>query len=259
MGEENESPGKKVVYKKVVYVSHYINAEHPAAVNSLLQILKSLRFTREDIIPIAPYLPPLMYLGVREYKPYFAKEFIDELFIAGPKITDNMEEEIRLAVKNGIPISCKNAGLQDALDEILTDIDQAPIFEPPKTAYLAHPVGGDVSRNITAILNIMKDISHERDDIVPIAPYITALLYLDDDIKSERALGIEENALYFQKAFIDEIILAGPTISAGMEDEIEKAYELGIPITCHNPKLKKKLKKKLKELKKEKKAQKRRT
>ena len=114
-------------------------------------------------------------------------------------------------------------------------------------AYLAHPISGDVEGNIESILCILKEIRLNEDDgdewrdIIPVAPYITALHYLDDNVPEERALGMEENSYYFEKGFIDELLLAGPYISSGMRKEIELAHSLGLPISCYNPALQEEL------------------
>ena len=46
----------------------------------------------------------------------------------------------------------------------------------------------------------------------------------------------------FEKKIIDELWLAGPAISKGMEEEIKLSLEKGIPVKCHNPNLEPELK-----------------
>ena len=112
-----------------------------------------------------------------------------------------------------------------------------------RIGYVAHPVSGDVMGNICAILGILGDIQLNREEkeewkgLIPIAPYIPSLLYRDDNDPEQRELGIEENNYYFRRRFIDELILAGPRISDGMEEEIKLAVEYEIPVSCYNPNL----------------------
>lgn len=130
-----------------------------------------------------------------------------------------------------------------------------------RIGYVAHPISGDAVGNIRSVLGILEEIRLNREereewrDIIPIAPYIVPLLYLDDDDPEQRALGIEENNYYFRRGFIDVLILAGPAISRGMYGEIEKVAEYNshargnaIDIMCHNPGLQPQLDRILEEL-----------
>lgn len=123
-----------------------------------------------------------------------------------------------------------------------------------RIGYVAHPISGDAAANVQSVLGILEEIRlnmegrEEWKGIIPIAPYIVPLLYLDDDDPVQRALGIEENNYYFRRGFIDVLILAGPTISTGMREEIVWAVEYGIPISCYTPDLRVELDKILAEL-----------
>lgn len=110
-----------------------------------------------------------------------------------------------------------------------------------RIGYVAHPISGDAGGNIRSVLGILEEIRLNREggeewkDLIPIAPYIVPLLYLDDNDPEQRKMGIEENLHYFRRGFIDVLILAGPCISGGMREEIRLAAESGIPISCYNP------------------------
>jgi len=112
-----------------------------------------------------------------------------------------------------------------------------------KIVYIAHPVGEDVGKNIKSILKILREIHLSGLDVVPFAPYLTALQYLNDHVPEERKLGMSVNRLFFEKKIIDELWLAGPAISKGMEEEIRLSLAKGIPIKCYNPGLEPELKK----------------
>ncbi len=98
-----------------------------------------------------------------------------------------------------------------------------------KVVYIAHEVRGDVQGNIRKILNICRRL-HTKD-VIPIAPYLVALQYLNDNSLEERALGIGSNAEYFRRGFIDEVCVFGSRVSTGIFGEIMLALQFGIPIT----------------------------
>ena len=119
-----------------------------------------------------------------------------------------------------------------------------------RIGYVAHPVGGDVPGNIDAILGILGEIRFNEEEkeewknLLPIAPYIVPILYLDDEVPEQRKMGMEENQYYFKRGFIDVLILAGPVISSGMYGEIEEVVEYNrqsqehkIDIICHTREL----------------------
>ena len=97
-----------------------------------------------------------------------------------------------------------------------------------KVVFIAHPVSGDILGNVKRVLEICKSV-HTKD-IIPVAPYISSLQYLNDDITEDRELGIEANLEAFHRNYIDELWLFGERISKGMKQEILLAQELGIPI-----------------------------
>jgi hypothetical protein len=99
-----------------------------------------------------------------------------------------------------------------------------------KIVYIAHPVAGDVMKNIEKILEIVRQINLTRKDVIPFAPYLQDLLALEDDRPEERAIGIRNSIAVIKSGIIDELWIYGPTISGGMRGEIDLAYELDIPI-----------------------------
>lgn len=97
-----------------------------------------------------------------------------------------------------------------------------------KTVFIGHPIGGDIRGNIEKVLKICADV-HTKD-VIPVAPYLVSLQYLDDEIIEDRTLGMEANHECFRRRYIDELWLFGDHISAGMKKEILLAKDLGIPI-----------------------------
>lgn len=97
-----------------------------------------------------------------------------------------------------------------------------------KIVFVGHPVSGDIRNNIKKILSICKKIHNK--EIIPCVPYLVSLQYLDDEIVEDREMGIEANLECFQRKYIDELWLFGDHISRGMEQEINLALTLKIPI-----------------------------
>lgn len=98
--------------------------------------------------------------------------------------------------------------------------------------YVAHEVSRNVDGNIKNILDICKKY-HTRD-VIPFAPYLVALQYLDDRSIEERTLGMEANAEFFRKGTIDEVGVFGSRVSRGIFGELELAFRLGIPINSYD-------------------------
>lgn len=97
-----------------------------------------------------------------------------------------------------------------------------------KIVYIAHPVSGAVKKNLKLVAFICKKIHNVN--IIPIAPYLGTLQYLDNNIFFDMSLGIGVNQLFFEKKFMDEVWLFGDKISSGMWQEIEWAHEHKIPV-----------------------------
>lgn len=109
----------------------------------------------------------------------------------------------------------------------------------PKLVYIAHPINGNQKQNVESVLRICREV--HSAEIVPFAPYLVTLNYLNDDVFHEREMGIRANLELFSRKTMDEVWLCGPTISNGMKREIQLALEKDIPIRCHNSELEPKL------------------
>ena len=97
-----------------------------------------------------------------------------------------------------------------------------------KTVFIGHPIGGDVKGNAEKVLKICAEV-HTRD-IIPVAPYLISLQYLNDEMIEDRELGMEANHECFHRRYVDELWLFGDRISSGMRQEVLLAKEMGIPI-----------------------------
>ncbi len=108
-----------------------------------------------------------------------------------------------------------------------------------KTVFIAHPISGDIKGNIQKVLEICRNI--HRDGIIPVAPYLVSLQYLNDEVVEDRQLGVEANLECFHRRYIDELWLFGDRISSGMEEEVKLAQALKIPIIAQTEGTKKDL------------------
>ena len=97
-----------------------------------------------------------------------------------------------------------------------------------KTVFIGHPIGGDIRGNVEKVLKICEEM-HTKD-VVPVAPYLVSLQYLDDNIIEDRELGMEANHECFRRRYVDELWLFGDRISLGMRKEISLAKEMRIPV-----------------------------
>ncbi len=120
-----------------------------------------------------------------------------------------------------------------------------------KTVFVSHPIAGQVEENVKDILRICREI--HTQDVIPVAPYLVAVQYLNDHVGEERELGIAANVEHFKRKVMDEMWLCGPKISAGMEEEIRLCLKFGIPVRCYNPELRPELERIMELIKKERK------
>jgi hypothetical protein len=96
---------------KFVFISHPMKADIRNNTWSVKRILK--RELKGNIVPIAPYLPLFEALddsvkaerdrGMAITAQYFARQFIDELWVCG-KVTEGVEQEIGWARDYDIPV-----------------------------------------------------------------------------------------------------------------------------------------------------------
>ena len=99
-----------------------------------------------------------------------------------------------------------------------------------KTAYISHPISGDVQGNLKKIKNISREINLNEPDVVPFAPYFIDCHALDDSDPEERKRGIKNNTHILRSGFVDELRLYGDRISDGMMADAAIAYLEGIKI-----------------------------
>ena len=100
-----------------------------------------------------------------------------------------------------------------------------------KTVFIAHPISDDVRSNVKNVLKICAEV-HTKD-VIPVAPYLISLQYLNDEVIEDRELGMEANHECFRRRYVDELWLFGDFISNGMWKEIQLAKEMDIPVIAN--------------------------
>ena len=99
-----------------------------------------------------------------------------------------------------------------------------------KIVYIAHPISGNVSGNLSAIKEIVRGINLRMPEVLPFAHYVIDCESLNDTIPEERERGIKNDIVLLKAGFINELWLYGSRVSEGMKHEIALAKELGIPV-----------------------------
>lgn len=96
--------------------------------------------------------------------------------------------------------------------------------------YIAHPIGGDIEKNLYSLRKIIREINLSRTDIVPFCPYYADVVSLDDNNPQERERGIQNGMALLQRGFIEEVWLCGHSLTDGMKQEVMMARMMGIPV-----------------------------
>lgn len=103
-----------------------------------------------------------------------------------------------------------------------------------KIVYVAHPISWDVEWNLKKILDICYNIHKNEKDIIPFAPYIVWFHYLKDEIIEDRELWIQANLEHFKRKNFDELWVYWDIISKWVQQEIDLAIEMKIPVFYKN-------------------------
>lgn len=94
--------------------------------------------------------------------------------------------------------------------------------------YLAHPVGGDVERNLIAARELYRRYTEWHPWVAIVAPWITECELWDDADPEQRRLGLERCMAVVAKC--DQIWLCGPRVSEGMALERDAAMAAGVVV-----------------------------
>jgi len=96
--------------------------------------------------------------------------------------------------------------------------------------YICSPYSGDIDTNIKAVRQYSR-FAVDRG-YIPLTPHLLFTQFLDDDIPSERELGLFFGNVLMSKC--SEVWVFGGYISSGMESEIERAKRKNYPIRYFN-------------------------
>ena len=102
-------------------------------------------------------------------------------------------------------------------------------IELMKTVLISHPISGDIDANVRSVLDIC-ELAHREHEVMPVAPYLVALRYIDGKVHEDRELAIEANYECFRRKYIDELWIYGDHISVGVKGQIELAKQYDIKI-----------------------------
>ena len=86
-----------------------------------------------------------------------------------------------------------------------------------RLVFLAHPVRGDVLRNLALAEDWFRRVESTFPDVAVQSPWITACRVFDDSVEEQRRAGIQKNKACIRVC--DEVWLAGESITPGMSDE----------------------------------------
>lgn len=99
---------------RIIYIAHPISGDIQGNLNKVLDIVRELNLTEDEIVPFAPYWidchalddndPVQRQRGIDNDIALFKKGFIDEVWLYGDKISNGMRNEIELAASLGIKI-----------------------------------------------------------------------------------------------------------------------------------------------------------
>lgn len=102
---------------KVCYIAHPISGDIPGNLEKIRQIARNINLQRNDVVPFAPYWldchalddnnPEERARGIRNDHELFSRNFIDELWLYGTRISAGMQAEIEHAHSLNIPVVCK--------------------------------------------------------------------------------------------------------------------------------------------------------
>ena len=100
--------------KKLVYIAHPVSGNIKSNLESIIKIGRDINLNDSNVIPFVPYFFDLQCLddnipnernkGIENNSHYFNSSIIDELWLYGKTISRGMNEEIKLALKNDIPV-----------------------------------------------------------------------------------------------------------------------------------------------------------
>jgi len=107
---------------KIIYIAHPIGGDVDTNVSKVLNIIRELNLTINDIVPFAPYIVDVLALedadpiqrgrSFDNNEALFRSGLINEVWLYGDRISVGMQTEIDWAVDLGIPVVSKSKGTE---------------------------------------------------------------------------------------------------------------------------------------------------
>ncbi|WP_405329502.1 hypothetical protein [Leeuwenhoekiella sp. LLG6367-2.1] len=117
---------------KIIYIAHpvaYPNKEEN--LQAIREIVRDLNLSRADIVPFAPYVTDCMMLddtdhkqrsrGIANNMALLSRNFVNEIWLYGNRISAGMWQEIEIAMQLGIAIKSMTIATQAQLDEFMSN------------------------------------------------------------------------------------------------------------------------------------------
>lgn len=95
-----------------------------------------------------------------------------------------------------------------------------------KLVYICSPLKGDIENNIKRANTYCRRAL--EFDAIPLAPHTIFTQFLDDNVDSERKMGMLMGLKLL--SLVDELWICGPYISQGMQVEIDLALHKGVKV-----------------------------
>lgn len=158
-----------------------------------------------------------------------------QLIAAAPELLESLNELLRYAPSLDVlgdsdyDSSFKTA-IKKAESTILLALGKEEQMPNKKIVYLAHPISNNPEENLKKLEFIYRFITKTHPDVIPFVPYYATVKSLNDKNPAEREIGLAHNIEMFDRKTFDELWICSKRISAGMQMEIDKANEVGIPV-----------------------------
>jgi hypothetical protein len=106
-----------------------------------------------------------------------------------------------------------------------------------KNVMIAHPLfGKEEDANIIKILKICAEVHSEN--IIPIAPFITTMAYLDEQFLVEKKVVEKLLFRYFQKRFVDEVWVFVDRLTKDVLTIVRQEFRFSVPVIAMSPQVK---------------------
>jgi hypothetical protein len=99
---------------KIVYIAHPIGGDVKGNIKKIIRIVREINLTREDVVPLVPYLADVLALddknpeerfrGVKNGIAVLRSKLVSEVWIYGARISSGIRDEITVAEENNIPV-----------------------------------------------------------------------------------------------------------------------------------------------------------